>query len=107
VVNLRTKFEMCMFNCSIDVVGVTKSTKSLSRDVGHAFFDLYFCMFWFVGLVINPTPQIQWRFKNYKIRSHDVGHAPLTYFCIFWFVDQAANPHTKFKVSNFSHFRDT
>jgi len=42
-----------------------------------------------------------------KSRSGDLRDSHLTYFCIFWFIALAVNSHTKFDVSNLTHFRDT
>ena len=57
MVSLCTKFEVCKFRRSLDVVGV-QNYKSKSRDVAHALSDLLL-HFWFVGLAINQHTKLK------------------------------------------------
>ena len=62
------------------------NSKSRSRDVDHAPFDLLLQFFWFVDPTVNPHTKFEVSSfvrsrdikgsQNYKSRSRDVAHAP-------------------------------
>jgi len=77
----------------------------------------YFCIFWFVGLTVNPRTKFEGfsytrsidieGSQNYKSRSRDVGHTLFTYFCIFWILGLAVNLRTEFEGSSCTYSLDT